>query len=463
MSDTLLRAPGAGRQGARAGGSQTAHGTVETPAFMPVGTAGTVKAMLPESVAATGAEILLGNTYHLMLRPGAERVAALGGLHKFMNWPRPDPDRFRRLPGHDPVGAAQDRRGGRRVPLPSRRQQASADAGAQRSRSSDLLDADITMCFDECTPFPATPRAGAQARCGFPCAGPSAAARPFASAPGYRLFGIMQGGIYRRSAPRNRPRRWPAIGFDGYAIGGLAIGEGQQEMFRMLDFAPDLLPADRAALSHGRRQAGGYRRRGHARHRHVRLRACRRAPAAPAQAFTRFGALNCAMPAMPSDAAPLDPAAPARPAAAIRRAYLHHLVKSQEILGSMLLTWHNLHYYQDLMAGLRAAIAAGSLADFAAALPRPSAGAARSRRQASDDREAIYAGPDPARAARRRMPASPDKAVLERVRQPPSADRLSSCASCPEFTSLCPITGQPDFAHLVIDYVPDRWLVEASR
>ncbi|HEY4162711.1 MAG TPA: tRNA guanosine(34) transglycosylase Tgt, partial [Dongiaceae bacterium] len=226
---------------ARRGQLRTAHGVINTPAFMPVGTAGTVKAMLPESVKATGAEILLGNTYHLMLRPGAERVAAFGGLHKFMNWPGPiltDSGGFQVMSLSDLRKITEEG-----VAFRSHLDGAKIMLTPERSiEIQHLLDADITMSFDECTPFPATPEQAADSmRLSMRWAARGRAA--FKQREGYHLFGIVQGGIYRDLRAESA-ETLAGIGFDGYAIGGLAIGEGQQEMFRVLDFTPDFLPAD---------------------------------------------------------------------------------------------------------------------------------------------------------------------------------------------------------------------------
>ena len=358
---------------ARRGRIATAHGHVNTPAFMPVGTAGTVKAMLPESVAATGAEILLGNTYHLMLRPGAERVAALGGLHEFMNWPGPiltDSGGFQvmslselRKIGEEGVEFRSHLDGAKHLLTPER-----------SIEIQDRLDADIAMCFDECTPFPATPEQAAQSmRLSMRWAARSRTA--FRRRPGYLLFGIMQGGIHE-DLRKESADALAGIGFDGYAIGGLAIGEGQQEMFRILDFAPDLLPAGRPRylMGVGRPEdIVGAVQRG------IDMFDC----VMPTRsgrtglAFTRFGELNMRNARHAEDILPIDPRCACPACRGYSRGYIHHLVKSREILGSMLLTWHNLHYYQELMAGLRGAIEAGGLAEFVA-------GFGTERAQASD-------------------------------------------------------------------------------
>ncbi len=349
---------------ARRGRLRTAHGTVETPAFMPVGTAGTVKAMLPESVAATGAEILLGNTYHLMLRPGAERVAALGGLHKFMNWQKPiltDSGGFQvmslselRKIGEQGVEFRSHLDGSRHMLTPER-----------SVEIQHLLDSDVTMCFDECTPFPATAEQAADSmRLSMRWAGRCREA--FRPRPGYLLFGIMQGGIHE-DLRRESAAALTAIGFDGYAIGGLAIGEGQPEMFRILDFAPGFLPDDRPRYLMGVGRPEdilGAVRRG------IDMFDCVMPTRAgrTGAAFTRFGELNMRNARHAEDPAPIDPECACPACRGYSRGYIHHLVKAKEILGSMLLTWHNLHYYQDLMRGLREAISAGRLADFAAEL-----------------------------------------------------------------------------------------------
>ncbi len=346
---------------ARRGRLHTAHGTVETPAFMPVGTAATVKAMLPESVAATGAEILLGNTYHLMLRPGAERVASFGGLHNFMNWQRPiltDSGGFQvmslselRRIGEQGVEFRSHIDGSRHMLTPER-----------STEIQHLLGADVTMCLDECTPFPATEeQAALSMRLSMRWA--ERCREAFEPRKGFLIFGIMQGGIYE-GLRRESAAALTRIGFDGYAIGGLAIGEGRREMFRILDFAPELLPPDRPRYLMGVGRPEdilGAVMRG------VDMFDCvlpTRAGRTGA-AFTRFGELNMRNARHADDARPIDPDCACPACRSYARGYIHHLVKSKEILGAMLLTWHNLHYYQELMRGLREAIATGRLADYA--------------------------------------------------------------------------------------------------
>lgn len=347
---------------ARLGRVHTAHGPMDTPAFMPVGTAATVKAMMPESVASTGAQTILGNTYHLMLRPGAERVGRLGGLHEFMNWPGPiltDSGGFQvmslaklRKMTEEGVAFQSHIDGSRHLLTPERSMQI-----------QHLLDADITMAFDECTPFPATHEQAADSmRLSMRWARRSREA--FVERPGYGLFGIVQGGIHQdlRTESAEALR---GIGFDGYAIGGLAVGEGQELMFQTLDFTTPLLPTDRPRYLMGVGKPSdiiGAVLRG------VDMFDCVMPTRSgrTAQAFTRRGTVNLRNARHQDDPRPLseDCACPA--CRNYARAYLHHLIRSEEILGPMLLTWHNIQFYQDTMRGLRAAIAEGRVQDFAA-------------------------------------------------------------------------------------------------
>jgi queuine tRNA-ribosyltransferase len=353
-----------GRDGtARRGRIATAHGTVETPAFMPVGTAGTVKAMMPQSVAATGAEIVLGNTFHLMLRPGAERVAKLGGLHKFMNWPGPiltDSGGFQvmslaDLRRVDPDGVTF------RSPIDGTEHRLTPQRSIEIQR---LLDADITMSFDECTIWPIEEDVAASSmRLSMKWA--ALGKRAFEPRPGYGLFGIVQGSIY----PKLRAESAAAlvdIGFDGYAIGGLAVGEGQERMFETLDTTLSLLPAGRPRYLMGVGRPAdivGAVKRG------VDMFDCVMPTRAgrTAQAFTRRGELNLRNARHRDDPRPIDERCACPACREHSRAYLHHLIRSGEILGAMLLTWHNLHYYQDIVRGLRGAIEAGSLGHWIAA------------------------------------------------------------------------------------------------
>jgi queuine tRNA-ribosyltransferase len=347
---------------ARRGRIQTAHGTLETPAFMPVGTAATVKAMTPEAVAETGAEIVLANTYHLMLRPGAERVAKLGGLHRFMNWPK---SILTDSGGYQVMSLAELREideqgvafrshidGSRHVLTPER-----------SIEIQDALDADISMVFDECTPFPATEEEAASSmRRSMRWAERSRAA--FRPRPGYALFGIVQGGVYPDLRAESA-EALQAIGFEGYAVGGLAVGEGQATMFRMLEATVPHLPQDRPRYLMGVGKPAdlvGAVLRG------IDMFDCvlPTRSGRTGQAFTRRGAVNIRNARHLDDPRPLDEACACPACRSYSRAYLHHLWRAEEILGQVLLTWHNLRYYQDLMAGLRAAIEARRLQDFVA-------------------------------------------------------------------------------------------------
>ena len=349
---------------ARTGALHTAHGAVATPAFMPVGTAGTVKAMTADAVRATGAHIVLGNTYHLMLRPGAERIARLGGLHRFMDWPGPiltDSGGFQvmslaRLRKLDADGVTF---------------QSHLDGSTHRltpARSVEiqrLLDATISMVLDECTSFPATP-ADARASMQLTMRWARLSHAAFVPRPGYALFGIVQGSVY----PELRAECAAAlteIGFDGYAIGGLAIGEGQQTTFAVLDATLPHLPTDapRYLMGVGTPDdiVGAVQRGVDMFDCVIPTRAGR-----TGRAYTSRGVLNLRNARFADEAGPLDPACACPACSRHSRAYIHHLFKAGEMLGPMLLTWHNLHYYQDLMRGLREAIAGRRLGAHAAAL-----------------------------------------------------------------------------------------------
>jgi queuine tRNA-ribosyltransferase len=347
---------------ARKGVISTPRGEIATPAFMPVGTAATVKAMLPDSVAATGAEILLGNTYHLMLRPGAERVARLGGLHRFMNWQRPiltDSGGFQvmslaglRKLTEEGVTFQSHVDGSRHMLSPE------TSMEIQR-----LLGSDIVMAFDECPALPATEaEVAASMRLSMRWAARSREA--FGDRPGHALFGIQQGGVTRELREESAAAL-KAIGFDGYAIGGLAVGEGQAAMFGVLDYVPGMLPEDRPRYLMGVGKPDdivGAVLRG------VDMFDCvlPTRSGRTGQALTRRGAVNIKNARHADDPRPLDPDCGCPACRSYSRAYLHHVFKAGEIIASMLLTWHNLHYYQELMAGLRAAIGEGRLAGFAA-------------------------------------------------------------------------------------------------
>ncbi len=348
---------------ARTGVLRTTHGDIATPAFMPVGTAGTVKAMTADAVRATGADIVLGNTYHLMLRPGAERVASLGGLHRFMDWPGPiltDSGGFQvmslaKLRKLDPEGVTF---------------QSHLDGSTHRltpARSIEiqhLLDATITMALDECTSFPATPdEARTSMQLSMRWAERSRDA--FRRREGYGLFGIVQGSVYAELRVASA-RALTTIGFDGYAVGGLAIGEGQATTFAVLDATVPHLPTDAPRYLMGVGTPDdiiGAVQRG------VDMFDCviPTRSGRLARAYTSRGVFNLRNARFADDAGPLDAACACPACTRHSRAYLHHLFKAEEMLGPMLLTWHNVHYYQDLMRGLRAAIANRGLAAFASA------------------------------------------------------------------------------------------------
>ena len=351
---------------ARTGVIAMRRGEIRTPAFMPVGTAATVKAMKPEAVRATGADVLLGNTYHLMLRPGAERVARLGGLHKFMNWDRPiltDSGGYQvmslsdlRKITEEGVTFASHLDGSKHLLTPERSME------VQR-----LLGSDIVMAFDECPRADAprdviersmqmSMRWAARSRAGFD-SGVEHAERS-------ALFGIQQGALDEdlRGASAAALRE---IGFDGYAIGGLAVGEGQAAMFGVLDYAPGQLPADKPRYLMGVGKPDdlvGAVERG------VDMFDCvlPSRSGRNGQGFTWSGPVNLRNARHAEDPTPLDPRCTCDACRNYSRAYLHHLIKSNEILGSVLLTEHNLTFYQALMAAMRAAIGAGQFAAWAA-------------------------------------------------------------------------------------------------
>ena len=353
---------------ARTGAIATPRGTIRTPAFMPVGTAATVKAMRPGEVRASGADVLLGNTYHLMLRPGAERVARLGGLHRFMNWDRPiltDSGGYQVMSLGDLTQKSEEG-----VRFKSHLDGSSHLLSPERSiEIQRLLGSDIVMVFDECTPFPATGeqaessmersmRWARRSRDAFD-AGADHAARS-------ALFGIQQGSMFEPLRRRSTDALIE-IGFDGYAVGGLAVGEGHDAMCDVLDFAVAMLPADRPRYLMG---VGKPDDIVEAVRRGVDLFDCvlPTRSGRNGQAFTPDGAINLRNARFAEDGAPIEPDCPCPTCQNFSRAYVHHLVRSGEILGAMLMTDHNLWFYQRLMAGLRAAIAAGRFAAHAAAL-----------------------------------------------------------------------------------------------
>ena len=345
---------------ARCGIISTPRGEIKTPAFMPVGTAATVKAMLPESVRSTGADILLGNTYHLMLRPTAERISELGGLHKFMNWERPiltDSGGFQvmslaelRKLSEEGVTFKSHIDGSRHVLSPERSMEI-----------QKMLGSDIVMCFDECPALPASYGKIAESM-QLSMRWAQRSRDSFGDRPGYALFGIQQGGL-EFDLRDESSKILKSIEFDGYAIGGLAVGEGQKAMFRVLDFAPDMLPADKPRYLMGVGKPSdivGAVKRG------IDMMDCvlPSRSGRTGQAFTHRGVVNIKNARHQNDPRPLDVSCQCPACKNYSRAYLHHVFKSQEIISSMLLTWHNLHYYQNLMEKIRKAILNQSFAEF---------------------------------------------------------------------------------------------------
>ncbi|MGB8710316.1 MAG: tRNA guanosine(34) transglycosylase Tgt [Methyloceanibacter sp.] len=347
---------------ARLGEIATPRGRIRTPAFMPVGTAATVKAMLPETVRATGADIILANTYHLMLRPGAERIAKLGGLHRFMGWDGPiltdsggyqvmSLSKLRRIEEHG-VTFQSHIDGATHLLTPERAIEVQC-----------LLGADIQMVLDECTPFPATrDEARSSMELSMRWAERSKEAFQKMAAPGQALFGIVQGSTY----PDLREQSAGVlqdIGFDGYAIGGLAVGEGQEAMLDTVTVTTSVLPEDRPRYLMG---VGTPQDMLEAIARGIDMFDCVMPTRSGRhnQAFTWGGRLNLRNARYADDPSPLD-AESSCPAAHYSRAYLHHLVKSGEVLGAMLLSWANVHFYQELMARAREAIDRRAFAAFA--------------------------------------------------------------------------------------------------
>jgi queuine tRNA-ribosyltransferase len=351
---------------ARTGVIHTPRGDIRTPAFMPVGTAGTVKAMLPDSVRQTGADILLGNTYHLMLRPGAERIARLGGLHKFMNWERPI---LTDSGGFQVMSLA----GLRKISEEGVRFQSHIDGHEEfltPERAMEiqrLLGSDIQMVLDECPALPAS-EAALEKSLDLSMRWARRSKNSFDQQPeeqktGRACFGIVQGGTVARLRQRSA-EALREIGFAGYAVGGLAVGEGQAAMFETLTATVPHLPSDQPRYLMGVGKPDdivGAVERG------IDMFDCvlPTRSGRNGQAFTWNGALNLKNARHADDTGPLDPACQCPACRGFARAYLHHAVKAGEMIAAMLLTWHNLTFYQDLMSALRAAILAGTLPAFA--------------------------------------------------------------------------------------------------
>ncbi|NKD77431.1 tRNA guanosine(34) transglycosylase Tgt [Haematospirillum sp. H1815] len=356
FSFSVLKTDGA----ARLGRIETAHGPVDTPTFMPVGTAGTVKGMLPESVASTGAQMILGNTYHLMLRPGADRVQALGGLHRMMNWP----------------GPILTDSGGFQVMSLAKLRKMTEDGVTFRSHidgsswtltpeySTDIqykLDATVTMAFDECTPWPVDKKTAAHSmRLSMRWAVRSRNA--FVPREGYGQFGIVQGSVFPDLRAESMARLRD-IDFEGYAVGGLAVGEGQELMFQTLDSTVPDMPVGKPRYLMGVGKPSdmvGAVARG------IDMFDCVMPTRSgrTAQAFTRRGTVNLRNARHQDDPRPLEETCPCPACRQYTRAYLHHLIRAGEMLGPMLLTWHNIQHYQDIMKDLRSAIGQGTLSQY---------------------------------------------------------------------------------------------------
>jgi len=347
---------------ARCGVLKTRRGDIRTPAFMPVGTQGTVKAMLPEHVRATGADVLLGNTYHLMLRPTAELIDELGGLHKFMLWDGPiltDSGGFQvmslaslRKMTEDGVTFSSHIDGSKHSLTPERAIEIQC-----------LLNADIQMVLDECTPFPATEEE-AESSMELSMRWAARSKQAFGDRPDQALFGIVQGGVYRDLRERSI-QALTDLDFDGYSIGGLAVGEGPELMKQVLDYTAPALPRHKPRYLMG---VGKPEDMVAAVLRGVDMFDCvlPTRSGRHGQAFTHRGPINLRNARHAKDPRPIDAESDCPASSRYSRAYLHHLFKAGEYLGPMLLSWHNLHYYQELMSGLRESISNGELSRFVA-------------------------------------------------------------------------------------------------
>ncbi len=345
---------------ARLGQLHTAHGTIDTPAFMPVGTCATVKALKPETVAGTGAQILLGNTYHLMLRPGEDLVEKMGGLHKFMNWDKPiltDSGGFQVMSLSE-LRKITEEGVEFRSHLDGTKIMLTPEYSMQIQHK---LDSNITMCFDECTPYPATHEVAKDSmQMSMRWAKRSKTA--FVNRDGYGIFGIQQGSTFE-DLRKESSNKLTEIGFDGYAIGGLAVGEGQEEMFKALDFAPDMLPTDKPRYLMGVGRPDdivGAVDRG------VDMFDCVMPTRSgrTALGFTARGTVNIRNARHKEDHRPFEEGCDCDLCKNYSRSYLHHLFKANEILGVMLLTEHNIRYYQRLMAGIRKALKEDKFEEF---------------------------------------------------------------------------------------------------
>lgn len=347
---------------ARTGTLRTTRGDIQTPAFMPVGTAGTVKGVFMDDVRQTGADIILGNTYHLMLRPGAERIARLGGLHKFCGWDGPmltDSGGFQvwslsnlRTMSEEGVEFRSHIDGSKHMLSPERSMEIQAE----------LLGADICMQFDECTPFPATPDQ-ARASMELSLRWGQRSLDAFGDRPDQTLFAIVQGSVFEdlraESAQRSIAAASANGGYGGYAVGGLAVGEGHETMCRVLDFTTPHLPKDRPRYLMG---VGKPIDLVEAVYRGVDMFDCviPTRSGRHGQVWTDQGPYNIKKAEFADDDSPIDPAINCPASQNYSKAYVHHLIRSKEMLGQMILSWHNIAYFEDLMRRIRAEITAGS-------------------------------------------------------------------------------------------------------
>ncbi len=357
VSFTIKQADGASRTGI----VTTAHGEIRTPAFMPVGTAATVKAMTPEAVVQTGADIILSNTYHLMLRPTAELIAKMGGLHKFMNWNNPI---LTDSGGFQVMSLSKLRKITEQgVVFRSHLDGSEYNLTPERSMEiQHLLGSDITMAFDECTPFPVS-EGEAEKSMQLSMRWAQRSKDSFIKRDGYGLFGIVQGSVFPKLREQSADTL-KQIGFDGYAVGGLAVGEGQELMFEVLDYTMPHLPTEHPRYLMGVGKPDdiiGAVLRG------VDMFDCVIPTRAGrfARAYTDEGEKNIRNAKFAEDPRPLQENCPCPACTSYSRAYLHHLFRAEEMLGATLLTWHNLTFYQQLMQGLRDSILAQRVRQFA--------------------------------------------------------------------------------------------------
>ncbi len=345
---------------ARTGEISTAHGKIRTPAFMPVGTRATVKAMMPESVAMTGSDVILGNTYHLMLKPGADIIGKFGGLHRFMNWDGPiltDSGGFQVMSLSD-LRKISEHGVEFRSHIDGSKHMLTPEVSTEIQHK---LGSTITMAFDECTPYPATFKQAKESQ-ELTTRWAARSRESFIARDGYAQFGIIQGGVYQELRQQSA-QDLMKLDFEGYAIGGLAVGEGQEQMFEVLEYAPQLLPIDKPRYLMGVGKPDdiiGAVARG------VDMFDCviPTRSGRNGQAFTKKGALNIRNSKYADDPEPLEHDCSCPACRKYSRAYLHHVVRVGEIIGSMLMTWHNIQYFQDLMQRIRDYIKSGRDFDF---------------------------------------------------------------------------------------------------